>query len=58
MYNSRPEPMTRIGLRLPEWLKERIAQEATRQRRSTSDVVRVILEDYFRQQDAPQNNGG
>ena len=51
MYNSKPEPMTRVGLRLPGWLRDKVTAEAEKQRRSISDVVRVILEDYFRAQD-------
>ena len=47
MYNSKPEPMTRVGLRLPVWLRDKVTAEAEKQRRSISDVVRVILEDYF-----------
>ena len=44
LYNSNPEPMTTITIRLPVWMKERVLQEAQKHRRSASDIVRNALE--------------
>ncbi len=54
MYNSKPEPMITITVRMPRWLKERINEEAQEQRRSASDIIRLALEDQY----GNKNNGG
>ena len=44
LYNSNPEPMTTITIRLPVWMKERVLQEAQKHRRSAKKKVRNALE--------------
>lgn len=44
MYNSNPEPMTTLAIRIPVWLKEQLIAYAAEKRRSVSDVVRAAVE--------------
>ena len=45
MYNSNPEPMTTLAIRIPVWLKEKLQEYAMAKRRSVSDVVRAAVEE-------------
>lgn len=46
----RPAPMVRIGVRIPEWLREAIEEDAMKHRRSISDMVRLTLEEKYTEQ--------
>lgn len=52
MYNSNPEPMTTVTIRIPTWLKDDVIKKAADVHRSMSEVVRLALEEYC------HNNGG
>ena len=39
--------MVRVAVRLPAWLRDGVDDEAERQDRTFSDVVRIALEEYL-----------
>lgn len=48
IYGERLAP---LNIRVPEWLRERIQEDARRERRTMSDMARLILEDYYSHSD-------
>ena len=48
IYGERLAP---LNIRVPEWLRERIQEDARRERRTMSDMARLILEDYYNHSD-------
>ena len=42
----RPDPMTRIAVRVPSWLRDALDEIARRKKRGFSEIVRAALEEY------------
>ncbi len=42
--------LTVVTVRLPEWLRDILREEARKQRRSTSDYLRLMLMDLYEDQ--------
>ena len=45
-------PMVQIAVRVPSWLRDAVDQEAERQKRGFSEIVRLALEEYLRKSGA------
>jgi predicted DNA-binding protein len=54
MNDPKPKALSRFSLRLPDELRARIQAEAEAQRRTESNMIKAILEEYFDTLDRPK----
>lgn len=54
---KRPEPMVHIGIRVPQWLRDCIEQDAMQHRRTISDMVRLTLEERYTAREQHKQGG-